>query len=69
MCNAVPNSGEASVKDVEGKKSEYSFTLYCNPDVKDFAFGELIRLNREGIMYELTVKGFQRYTNMVKIWV
>lgn len=68
-CNAVPNTGEAVVKDAEGKKTEYSFTLYCDTSVRDFSFGELIRLDREGIVYELTVKGFHRYAKMVKIWV
>ena len=68
-CNAVPNSGEAVVIDAEGNKTSYSFTIYAEPTVRDFSFGEMIRLNREGIVYELTVKGFHRYSNMVKIWV
>lgn len=68
-CNAVPNNGEAMVKNAEGVKTEYSFTLYCDASVKDFEFGEMISLNREGIVYELSVKGFHRYTRMVKIWV
>lgn len=68
-CNAVPNNGEAIVKNAEGLMTEFSFTLYCDPSVKDFEFGEMVRLDREGVIYELSVKGFHRYTKMVKIWV
>lgn len=68
-CNAVPSKGEAVIKYAEGKKTEYSFTLYCDANVKDFEYGEIIRLDREGIIYELSVKGFQRYSRVVKIWV
>lgn len=68
-CNAVPNGGEAIVRNAEGRKVEYSYTLYCDTDVKDFSYGEIIRLNRNGSISELSVKGFHRYMNMVKIWV
>ena len=68
-CNAVPNGGSASVKTAEGRCIEYSFTLYASTQVKDFLYGEVLRIERYGIVYELTVKGFQRYKGFVKIWV
>ena len=68
-CNAVPNSGSASIKNSEGLKVEYSFTIYADFRIKDFLYGEVIRLDRCGIIYELTVKDFSRYNGFVKIWV
>lgn len=68
-CNAVPNGGNATVKNAEGRSIEYSFTIYADKSIKDFVYGELIQLDRCGILYELTVKGFHRYRGFAKIWV
>ena len=68
-CNAVPNGGKATIRNAEGDVIEYSFTIYASSLMKDFEFGELVRIDRCGIIYELTVKGFHRYKGLVKIWV
>lgn len=68
-CNAVPNTGNAKVLNAEGRQIEYAFTIYAKCNIKNFEFGELIRLVREGITHELTVKGFQRYKHFAKLWV
>lgn len=68
-CNAVPSNGRAEIKNAEGRKVEYSFIVYASNKLKDFRYGELVRIERHGIVYELTVKGFHRYKGFVKIWV
>ena len=69
-CDSVPNSGGANVVlGEDGNTVKYSFTIFLPTSVKNFKFGEVVRLMRYGTVYELTVKGFQRYQKQVKLWV
>lgn len=69
-CDSVPSSGEANALiDTNGNKVNYSYVVYMSTNVKDFKFGEIVRLERYGIEYEYSVKGFQRYQTQVKLWV
>ena len=68
-CDAVPNGKADTNESTDGDTNSYSFVVYLPVSVKDFQFGEIVRLNRYGVIYELQVKGFHRYQKQVKIWV
>jgi hypothetical protein len=70
-CDAVPSTGKASeIQFEDGSVHSYSYTIYLNSDVREFAIGERVRLTLYGGAQKVfSVKGFQRYQLQSKLWV
>lgn len=70
-CDAVPSSGKSNeIKFEDGSVSHYSYVVYMNSNVREFAIGEKVRITLYGGLQRVfTVKGFHRYQLQAKLWV
>ena len=71
-CDIVPagKSNEKILPNGNGVIDTYSYTVYLSKDVREFKYGEKIRIsifNKEP--KEFAVKGFHSYQLQAKLWI
>ena len=68
-CDAVPAGRNNVIQLPDGTKIAYSFTIYLSSKVREFHYGERLRLKILGReTKELKVVGFARYQHQSKVW-
>lgn len=69
-CHAVPAGAANEITFADGTTARYSYTVgRLEPDCREFAIGEKVRLDVCGLVREFQVKGFHRYQLQSKLWV
>ena len=69
-CHAVAAGSANEIVFQDGTVARYSYTIgRLDPECREFAVGERVRLSVCGIEREFEVKGFHRYQLQSKLWV
>lgn len=70
-CTIVQNNGQANIINLgDGNSVNYSHTIYCNNKIRDFKYGDMVRVTMQnGETRTFKVLGFTRKQLQVKIFV
>lgn len=69
-CDAVPNGKADVLTKTDGTKISYSYTVFLPFDCRTFKYGEKVRISFEdGHLEEFSVKGFNRFQLLSKLYV
>ena len=69
-CRFEPNGKANTIAFEDGKTYVYQYVVYLNQNCREFEYGDIIRLLRDGVVVEeKQVQGFHRGQLNARLWV